>query len=487
MLEMADPSLSPAQFGAAFKAFMEAVVQAAAPPDSPLLDRIRDHLGADPTTLAVVAEEFDPFDHPNVQVALEAYLAIDGRTADLVGVAAEHKHYMSVGLSDLLSRAGVHGRQPLTEGPIDYVNYHLAEDRTLPCVQFGLFLVRSGEIPLVAFVAGPSDHAGPRQKIRVEVMTTDPEDGRSFLAELVEYTRSLNVYRGQVISLSPGEFGMGPQSLVAFHGLPTIEHDDVILPTGVLERIERHTIVFAAQAERLRAAGRALKRGLLLYGPPGTGKTLTIMYLSGQMPGRTVILTTGLGMGLLHQVAQMARSLAPSMVVLEDVDLIAEERGTPFGPSGPLLFELLNEMDGLRDDADVIFALTTNRPDVLEPALAARPGRIDLAVELPLPNEEGRRRLLDLYARGLTVDSADLETLVARTKRASAAFIKELLRKAALLAATEDEAMVVTAAHLDQALAELTEGRKLSQKILGFGADDVGPRSGHGQPRSTAP
>jgi ATP-dependent 26S proteasome regulatory subunit len=166
----------------------------------------------------------------------------------------------------------------------------------------------------------------------------------------------------------------------------------------------------------------------------------------------------------------MARALQPSMVVLEDVDLVAEDRSR--GEScNTVLFELLNEMDGLRDDADVLFVLTTNRAEILEPALAARPGRIDLAVELPLPNEEGRHRLLELYARGLTLDGVDFDTLVARTKGASAAFIKELLRKAALLAAAQDEAMVVTGAHLDAALAELTEGRKLSPRILGFGPD----------------
>src|SRR5919202_6202127 len=118
------------------------------------------------------------------------------------------------------------------------------------------------------------------------------------------------------------------------------------------------------------------------------------------MSGRTVILTAGLGMGLLQPAVQLARMLAPSMVVLEDVDLIAEVRGMPYGHTGPLLFELLNEMDGLAEDADVIFVLTTNRPEILESALAARPGRIDLAVELPLPDAADRRQLLALYGRG---------------------------------------------------------------------------------------
>jgi ATP-dependent 26S proteasome regulatory subunit len=260
--------------------------------------------------------------------------------------------------------------------------------------------------------------------------------------------------------------GMGPQTLVAFHSLPRIQRADVILPENLLEQIERQTVVFAEHSERLLESGRSLKRGLLLFGPPGIGKTLSVMYLIGRMPGRTVILTTGRGMGMIQPVAQMARVLAPSMVVLEDVDLIAQERGQPFQQTGPLLFELLNEMDGLRDDCDVIFVLTTNRPDILEPALAARPGRIDLAIELPLPDANARRRLFDLYARGLTLDAVDFDALVARTDGASPAYIKELLRKAAVLAATQ--AGRVSAAHFETALEELNAGGQLAQRLLGY-------------------
>ena len=99
-----------------------------------------------------------------------------------------------------------------------------------------------------------------------------------------------------------------------------------------------------------------------------------------------------------------------------------------------LLFELLNQMDGLAEDADVLFVLTTNRPDVLEPALAARPGRIDQAIEIPLPDEECRYRLIELYARGIDLRLGDKASLVRRTEGVSAAFIRELLRRATVLA-----------------------------------------------------
>ena len=103
----------------------------------------------------------------------------------------------------------------------------------------------------------------------------------------------------------------------------------------------------------------------------------------------------------------MARTLPPAIVVVEDVDLIAEERTARPGEH-PLLFQLLNEMEGLNSADDVTFLLTTNRADLLEPALAARPGRVDLAAELPLPDADARRALLRLYQGSLVLNGVDL-------------------------------------------------------------------------------
>ena len=122
------------------------------------------------------------------------------------------------------------------------------------------------------------------------------------------------------------------------------------------------------------------------------------------------------------------------MIVVEDVDLIAEDRGDLLRRH-PLLFQLLNEMDGLAEDADVVFLLTTNRADVLEPALAARPGRVDQAVALELPDAEARRRLFRLYRGDFAVDDLPAGRVIERTDGVTASFLKELLRRAALLAA----------------------------------------------------
>src|SRR5690606_21087398 len=207
-------------------------------------------------------------------------------------------------------------------------------------------------------------------------------------------------------------------------------------------------------------------------GPPGTGKTLMAMHLASRISDRTVLILTGRGQGLIQASCTMARWLAPSTVILEDVDLVAEDRTRRNGDCTlPLLFELMNEMDGLADDADILFLLTTNRPDILEPALASRPGRVDQAIEIPLPDETCRRRLLELYGQGLYLQLADIGSVVNRTQGVSAAFMRELLRKAALFAADEPGKVAVSDRHIDDAMRELVlDGGQLTRSLLGAGA-----------------
>jgi len=474
---MAEEELSPERLAAVFAEFVKKVASAGQTQSNPLLERIEKHLGTDPAQLPVTLEQFDTFEHPNLQLAIDAYISQDGNSADLLGVSSDNKRFMAAGLSELVVRSTHVYQIPLAEGPVDYVNFHLANDEVLACVQFGLYLINAGDARLAAMITGPSEMGDPRrQKLRLEVMSARAADAATFIGTIRQLADRLNVYRGHTITLSSGmQIGPGPQTLVQFQPVPRVAREDVVLPAGLLERIERQTIVFSEHAEDLLRSGRSLKRGLLLFGLPGTGKTLTVMYLIARMPERTVLLTTGSGMGLIQTVASMARQLAPSMIVLEDVDLVAQERTTPGFGARPVLFELLNEMDGLRDDQDVIFVLTTNRPDILEPALAARPGRIDLAVELPLPDAEGRRHLLELYSRGLELRGVDLDGLVDRIEGATPAYVKELLRKATLQALEAGVGETLRQVDIDGALEELAQGGRLAERILGFKPELSGP------------
>ncbi|WP_283812964.1 AAA family ATPase [Bradyrhizobium rifense] len=164
----------------------------------------------------------------------------------------------------------------------------------------------------------------------------------------------------------------------------------------------------------------------------------------------------------------LARLLQPSMVVIEDVDLIARDRDDMGPCEESMLNKLLNEMDGLKEDADILFVLTTNRPEDLEGALAGRPGRIDQAIEVPLPDEPGRGKLVRLYGKGLPLDDAVITEAARRSEGTSCAFIKELMRRLAQASLARDGGNSVTSADIDEALDDmLFSGGRLNAQLLG--------------------
>ena len=249
------------EFASSFKRFIDAMNAEAAKETSPLLDRLRTHLGGEPGRIPIITEDFDSYEHPNVQVALDKVLFSDGRTSELVGISAQNKRFGQFTFSDLLAMSGPWGR--LAEGPVDYVNFHLEDDKTIPCVQFGLYIVTQGEDRLTVFVVGPPQaEMGPRTRLRVEVACARREVAAALLREITAATKDLNVYRGKAISLAPGQYGV--QSLVRFHRLPKVGRDEIVLPSGVLERVEQHALRFSDHAAALLAQKRSLKRGILL-------------------------------------------------------------------------------------------------------------------------------------------------------------------------------------------------------------------------------
>jgi len=459
--------LSAKQFGASFKGFLDKMAAQAPDEEPPFLARLRAHFGSDPATLPIVAEAFDKKEQANLHIAVDAYANGEGRRSELLGVAVQHD-FFGVKLAQLLAPGGspLMGGGAPSIGPVQYKNLPVGQDKVLACVQSGLYLVTDGAVPVALMVSG-SREMDFRGTLSIEVMTAERATAEAVLAGIRSTMRKRNIYRGHVISLRRESH----QVEVDFHRLPEIGRDDIILPEGLLGRVERLTIKFSEHREKLAAAKRHLKRGLLLYGPPGTGKTLTAMYLAGRMSDRTTILLTGGGLGLLEESCALARALQPATLILEDVDLVAEERTAQQKACNVVLFELLNQMDGLADDADLLFLLTTNRPEMLETALASRPGRIDQAIEVPLPDSTCRDRLLSLYSAGLTVELGDRGKIVERTKGASAAFIRELLRKAALFAADDAGAggIVVRDRHFEDALYELVAlGGDMTKSLLGF-------------------
>jgi hypothetical protein len=436
---------------------------------------VRDVLGEAGDEHSVVTRRLPPFEHVNLQTALDAWSTAGGRRVEVRGIAMP-PHYGGIMLQQLVSGEALPPLRLSAPGVVDLPN---GPDSSLACLRLALLLVTDARGRYIVMVQGPHEE---QPVLTVEVAGLQVHEAQAVLGELERESRRLNVYRGQLVevTLTP----MGTVSL-EFLDPPTTGRDDVVLPEPVLDRIERHAFGIAEHRTALVAAGQHLKRGLLLFGPPGTGKTHTAGYLLGRMTDYTRLVLTGRSLGAVGSVTELARDLQPAVVILEDVDLVAADRS--FGPGGsPVLFDLLDAMDGAAADADLLFVLTTNRADLLEPALAARPGRIDVAVDVALPDAAARGRLLELYGRDvpLRLSEDDVATAVDRTEGVTASFLKELLRRAVLEALHEQDPLrEVTAEHLVRALDDLLDSaQQVTRTLLGVGGDAVSPDDEHAEP-----
>jgi hypothetical protein len=452
--------IRPEDFAEAFRRVSEWAMVGYQQGRSPFKARLTEHFGEDPATYPLIAETIAVYDLPNLQLALDAYLESEGREHDLIGFGGPVDH-MELSLAGLVHDYGF----GLAEGPVRRTVVGLERGRSITCVTIGLFLVSEGEDMLAALVV-QGRHGFEEAGLRLEVIAPQQAAAERFVADIRSLMHEHNVFRGKVLVLKGADEMMGTGMSVEFPAVDPVSRDQIVLPEGVLDVIELHTVEFARHAETLRNAGRHLRRGLLLHGPPGTGKTLSTTYLISRLKGRTVVILTGAALGFVADACAIARDLQPAMVVLEDVDLVAQERTAMGFGATSLLFRLLNEMDGIGEDADVVFVMTTNRADLLEPALAARPGRVDQAVELPLPDADGRARLLDLFGLGLDMALTDRDAIVAETEGVSPAFLRELVRKAALHAAQAGSARVEDA-HFRQALDLLERGGPITRSMLG--------------------
>jgi len=407
--------------------YSERVENKAVDGDVPSL--INGHLGQPFKDLSVISESIGLHRYVDWDIALDELASRDPESR-LIGIGGPDS--ASVDTFADFSRSSW-GPFPVAE--VSYLNVPSGVDETRQVVAVGvrLFTYNGDPVAVLQYREDSSDDPA----CKCEVVAVNRATSVQLLDELRALADARSVLKGKVLSFEGADDDEGAEK---FRFVPRVEvpAEDVILPEGAMERIHGHVIGIAENAERLLALGQHLKRGVLLYGPPGTGKTHTVRYLIGQLPEHTVVVLRGVSLRHINEAVRVARSMQPAVVVLEDCDLVAQDRSFSDG-ANPLLFTVLDAVDGLDADVDVTFLFTTNRVEVLEEALAQRPGRVDLAVEVPLPSEADRLRLLKLYGRNLSLSEEALADVAERTEGVTGSFAKELMRRTVLQALARGE------------------------------------------------
>ncbi|MCA0399199.1 MAG: ATP-dependent zinc metalloprotease FtsH [Proteobacteria bacterium] len=310
---------------------------------------------------------------------------------------------------------------------------------------------------------GPSDER-IREKLRergINVTYRSPNaDNNWFMSLLATYLPFLVligiwIFMSRQMQNGAGRamgFGKSKAKLLTeAHGRVTFE--DV---AGIDEAKEdlQEIVEFLRDPQKFQRLGGRIPRGVLLVGPPGTGKTLTARAVAGEanVPFFTISgsdfveMFVGVGASRVRDMFAEAKKNAPCIIFIDEIDAVGRHRGAGLGGGNDereqTLNQLLVEMDGFEANEGVIIIAATNRPDVLDPALM-RPGRFDRQIVVPLPDVNGREKILKVHTRKVPMAAdVNLKTLARGTPGFSGADLMNLVNEAALLAARRNRRIV---------------------------------------------
>jgi len=269
----------------------------------------------------------------------------------------------------------------------------------------------------------------------VEIAARDTDMSAGLIKKISDQSIVVSIYREKMFALSfeagsKDEYGdiEKPERLrINFKTAPEVAREDFVVNKTVFDTLKRNIIDLQIQRTRFHKLGVPIRRGVLFYGPPGTGKTYACRYICGALPNTTRIFVAGTALGKVAQIFDLARTYQPSIVILEDIDLVFASRDINLYSS--TLGDLLDQMDGLRPFEDIGVILTTNSIERMEVAIKDRPGRISQCIYFGAPEKALRARYIAQYAKKYDYSEADENELLAMTEGTTPAFIKEWIHR----------------------------------------------------------
>ena len=301
-------------------------------------------------------------------------------------------------------------------------------------------------------------------------MTVKSSTGPSFLVNYSKFLDEKLLVAGSRVALNQQTFGIvevlpsekdANVSGMEIETKPDITYDKIGGLEDQIIEVKETVELPLTEPELFERVGIEPPKGILLYGPPGTGKTLLAKAVANETNATFIKIVAsefvkkyiGEGARLVREVFELAKEKAPAIIFIDELDAVAAKR-LKSSTSGDrevqrTLMQLLAELDGFESRGDIGIIGATNRPDILDPALL-RPGRFDRFIEVPLPNEDGRREILKIHTKNMSLDDeADIDLLAELTDDLSGADLKAVCTEAGMFAIREKRDKITVTDFMD--------------------------------------
>jgi cell division protease FtsH len=300
----------------------------------------------------------------------------------------------------------------------DYNEINIGPGKHMNVLTMGRLLLRRGQSRLSVRIK--FTRHGERAWIAVEGPDALKKEVKQFAAAIDKTVKKLQLYKGQKLKYDGDLEFLEPG---------TKRWDDLSLAPELKEELMANTVGFLKRSREFARYGIPSKRGLILAGKPGTGKTLLSKVLMSNSPGITCLAADPALLTnprYIRQLYAIAGDLKPSIVFLEDLDLIGECRDGS-NSRGEALNELLDVLDGVKECNEVVTIATTNYVEALDDALIKRPSRFDRVITMLPPDKELRREIVYNLSKRIPLSRAIQDHVVCMTEGCTPAQVQEVV------------------------------------------------------------
>jgi cell division protease FtsH len=304
---------------------------------------------------------------------------------------------------------------------------------------------------------------GPRASVQMEGPTENKQGIDQFAEDVMTIAKDENFYRGKKIEFA---------GLIHFLDIKDKTWDSIVLDDETKAEIKSNTVGFLKQSEQWIQYGIPAKRGVLLSGEPGTGKTIICKALMSEAEGITCITTNGYALdaeGYITELYELADDLSPSIVFIEDIDLIGQNR-MEFGyQRGSALLALLAVLDGVEEQKKIVTVATTNFLESLDKALSQRPSRFDRVIRLTRPSVQQRRQHVNRLCRKIPIDENLQEYLSIKAENCTPAQLQEIIYSLVIQHTVGQSELSFNKTDIDRAISRINDKNRYQ---IGFVVND---------------